>query len=255
MNVITEIIAYPEPTELMKPTNRSFHDPTKYSQPTSVGCSAFGQLGIDAPLPQLLPLFLVVIAPVTQDFVRPRARVPWLTADGGHGLHQGHGLVGVGGVRGQDVDDQRNPLAIGQDFVFTAQFAPIHGARAGFFTSTDGTDMGTVYDKPLEVEVVGMAQVRQENLVDLVPEARRLPIAQAVPAGHATAATHFLGQVLPGEASLEDEDNARENFTIIQGWTPTFGLGWMGWNQGLDQFPEFVREQWFRHNHALSNWR
>ena len=47
-----------------------------------------------------------------------------------------------------------------------------------------------------------------------MPYLRLLPIAQAAPARHAGAATHLLGQVLPGNARLEHEQNAREGGAV-----------------------------------------
>src|SRR5947207_8492769 len=113
--------------------------------------------------------------------------------------------------------------------------------------------MGTVGEEPLEVDLVGMAEVGQEDLVDLVPDARGLPVAQAVPAGHATTTAHLLRQVLPGQAGLEDEDDPGEDFAIVQEGASAFGLRGMRRDQRLDQFPEFVWEQGLGHDEPLSN--
>jgi len=77
--------------------------------------------------------------------------------------------------------------------VFAAFFPPIHGAGAGLFPSANGPDMGTVHNKTVEIDFVGVPQVRQQHPVDLVPNTGGLPVAQAMPTGHATTAPHLLG--------------------------------------------------------------
>jgi len=51
---------------------------------------------------------------------------------------------------------------------------------------------------------------------------------------------HLLGQVLPGEAGLEDEDDPGEHLAIVEEGAPAFGLRRMRREQGSDHFPEFV---------------
>src|SRR6185437_4485699 len=86
-----------------------------------------------------------------------------------------------------------------------------------------------------------------------VPGAGGLPVAQAVPAGHAATAAHLLGQVLPGDAGLEDEDDPGEDLTIVEERAPALGLRGMRWEQRLDQSPELVREEWLGHDVSLSS--
>ena len=44
--------------------------------------------------------------------------------------------------------------------------------------------------------------------MEAVPDLGGLPVAQAAPTGDAGSAAHFLGQHLPRNAALEDEDDA-----------------------------------------------
>lgn len=80
-----------------------------------------------------------------------------------------------------------------------------------------------------------------------VPHASLLPRAQAAPAGHATAAAEFLGQVLPGQTSLEHKEDAGECRPIGDAGTPTFGFGKFKWEQRRDDLPERVADQGFGH--------
>src|SRR5438105_97490 len=65
--------------------------------------------------------------------------------------------------------------------------------------------------------------------------------------GLATATTKFGRQVIPGDAGLEDKQDAGEDLAIVQrlatGKAET-ALGWRG-QQGLDMLPKFVADQRF----------
>lgn len=148
-------------------------------------------------------------------------------ADRRDGIDQRHGQVGVRRVRRDRLDDQGDALAVGGDRVFAPGSRAIHGAGAGLFTSTDGSDVTGVDDEPLEVDLVSMPEPGQQDLVDAAPDARGLPVAQAVPAGHAATAAHLLRQVFPGDAGLEDEDDPGEDLAIVEERAPP--LGWGGW--------------------------
>ena len=134
-----------------------------------MGRPPLGQLRVDAAVPQLLPLLLVIKAPVAHHVVRVFPGVAGLTSDGRDGIYQRHGLIGVRSVRRDGVDDQRHALTIGENRVFAAQFRAINGTGTRFFTPADGADMARVHDEPLEVDPVRMTEVVQQDLVDLVP--------------------------------------------------------------------------------------
>ena len=155
--------------------------------------------------------------------VRAFPGVAGLAGDRRNGIHQRHGLIGVRSVRRDGIDDQGHALTVGENRVFAAQFRAIDGAGTGFFTPADGTDMARVHHEPFEVDPVRRTEVVQQDLVDLVPDARGLPVAQAVPTGHAATTAHLLRQVLPGQAGLEDEDDPREDLAIIQKGRPPSG--------------------------------
>ncbi len=81
-----------------------------------------------------------------------------------------------------------------------------------------------------------------------MPNASLLPVAQATPAGDAAAAAKFLGQVFPGQTSLEHEEDAGEGRAIGDAGTPSFGFGKFRWEQRRDDLPERVADQWFGHS-------
>jgi len=83
--------------------------------------------------------------------------------------------------------------------------------------------------------------------VEPVPDASLLPLAQPTPAGDPAAAAEFLGQILPGQSSLEHEENAGECRAIWDAGTASFGFGKFRWEQRCDDFPERVADQRFGH--------
>ena len=76
--------------------------------------------------------------------------------------------------------------------------------------------------------------------MELVPDASLVPVAQAAPAGHPAAAAQLLGQILPRNPGLEDEENPRQGGAVRDAGPPTFGLGRLGREQRGDLLPEPV---------------
>jgi hypothetical protein len=226
----------------MKPTDRSLDHPAIHTQATAVGRASLGQLRVDPAAAQLLALSFIVEAAVAHRMVRALTRRARLAGDGGNRIDQRHGQVGVGRVRRDRIDHQGHALAVGGDRVFAPGPRPIHGTRSGLFTPTHGADVTGIDDESLEVDLVGVSEVGQQDLVNLIPDAGGLPVAQAIPTGHAAPAAHLLRQVFPRDAGLEDEDDPGEDVAIVQEGSSALGLGGMGWDQGLNQFPKFVRE-------------
>jgi hypothetical protein len=65
------------------------------------------------------------------------------------------------------------------------------------------------------------------------PHPAALPVTQAPPARHATAAAQLLGQHLPGDARLQDKDDARQGGAIQDDpWPPTLGFSWFCGQKG-----------------------
>jgi hypothetical protein len=93
--------------------------------------------------------------------------------------------------------------------------------------------------------------VIQQGVEQLLPDATALPAPQAAPAGDPRAAAHLQGEIFPGQAGLEHEDNAGQAGAVIDGGTtPLARLGLVSRQKRLDRLPEFIREQWTRHGDA-----
>jgi hypothetical protein len=80
------------------------------------------------------------------------------------------------------------------------------------------------------------------------PYARSLPVTQAPPARHVTPAAEFLVQHLPGDARLQDKfDTCQGGAVRAAEWSSTPGFRRLRWQEGRDDFPQGVADQWRTH--------
>src|SRR5690606_8610148 len=103
------------------------------------------------------------------------------------------------------------------------------------------------------VDPVGQAQAIEDLVVDPVPHARLVPVTQAPPAGHAGSAPHLLGQVLPGDAGAEDEENTSKDLSVRDSGPPTLGLRGLGRQERFDDRPQLVGYKSFFHTDLYPN--
>src|SRR5262249_37174864 len=130
---------------------------------------------------------------------------------------------------------------------------PIDRAGAGLRPATHRPDMDGVHEKTGEIDPFGPPQFIQEEAVDLLPHAGPIPVAQPAPTGHATAAAHLLRQKFPGEAALEDEEDAGQRLAVGEGRAAALGTRWPLGDQGFNAFPQRIREEGLSHRTALLN--
>ena len=79
--------------------------------------------------------------------------------------------------------------------------------------------------------------------MEALPHLGLLPVPQPPPARHPAAAAHLLRSHLPGNAALEDEQDAAERRTIRDTARPSaFGLGRFGWQEGRDDLLQPVAD-------------
>jgi hypothetical protein len=71
------------------------------------------------------------------------------------------------------------------------------------FSPPDGADVRAVDRRPRPVDPVGLAELREQQLVQALPDALLLPLSQRSPARHARAAAHLLRQVFPRDPRLQ----------------------------------------------------
>jgi hypothetical protein len=87
------------------------------------------------------------------------------------------------------------------------------------------------------------AQHIEKAMVYGGPDSQGGPIAQSAPTGHSAAASHLLGQHVPRNSSTQDEDDAHQGISVRHRRSSAFRSGRRRWQEGLDLFPEFVRDQ------------
>src|SRR5436309_2533351 len=75
--------------------------------------------------------------------------------------------------------------------------------------------------------------------------------SESSPAGHAAAAAHLAGQVLPGDARLEDEEDAGQCLAVVEAGLPTLGAGGPLGQDRFDDLPEFVGQEGLGHGRYL----
>src|SRR6266404_9288602 len=84
------------------------------------------------------------------------------------------------------------------------------------------------------------------------------------PARFAAATAEFSGQIIPGDAGFEDEENAGKNLATVQRLAAGEAKAslWCWWQQGFDPVPKFVGDErlhssllaiWFRYSRLRSS--
>ena len=98
----------------------------------------------------------------------------------------------------------------------------------------------------------GDSELVQQDLVQALPDGGCPPIPQAAPAGHPAATAQFLGQHLPGDATLQDKDDAGQDTRFGSGVVP-HRLGRIHRQQRFDDRPQFVAYELLVHTDRVSN--
>jgi hypothetical protein len=75
--------------------------------------------------------------------------------------------------------------------------------------------MGAVDGAAVQIQNAVGAQLGQQQRVKLGPDAGLGPVPQPPPAGHSRTAEQAGGQLVPGDAGLEDEHDAGQSGTVI----------------------------------------
>ena len=118
-----------------------------------------------------------------------------------------------------------------------------------FLTRAHRADRGGIDHDTGPVNLVSRAQPGEQDFVQSVPDAGSLPVPQTTPATHAAAAAHLARQQVPAQARLQDEQDAREQRTLIKRLAPwiTASSRFGRRQQRFDERPKFVVEYGFSH--------
>lgn len=191
-------------------------DPARFAHAAAVVGVAGGEFGHDAEPAEEFSQRLRVVAAVALESVGLLARWAGLAADRrdrGQKLQHRHHVRHVGG--GED-HGERDAVRIGEHVVLAAGFAAIRGVLASVLAAFGGLGEGAVDDGPRPIDEVRRVEFGQKQGVKLLPDADGVPVPQIFAAGLAAAPTEFGRQIVPGNAGLEDEEDAGENATTIE---------------------------------------
>jgi hypothetical protein len=208
-----------------------------------------GQLRVDAPLPQRLAVRLRVVRPIPIHLGRPVLRFPCLVQRAG-AVHQGEQFLDLRRVRRSGIHGQRNAVAVHQNVLLDAGAAAIRGVFPAPLDAAEGAGEAAVHGDAWPVDLAGVVQALEQDLDELEPDAGLLPGVESAPTGHAAAAAHLDGEVFPGDAGFEDEEDAGQGLAVPDGFAtgeaePT-GLGRR--QQRLKDVPEFIGDQRLGHD-------
>lgn len=213
-----------DPGKLPEPTDGSFDKPPEFSQSTAVCAPAFRNDWFDVSLPEFRPIPFVVVATVALQSVGATTRSADMPGDRWDVVDQGNGFFHIVAVARSQMDCDRDTCSVGENVDLAAGFATIDGTGASFRPSAASAQVTAVDQEALEIDFIEEAQMVQQELLDAWPDPGDSPHMEPTPAGHAAAAAHFGGEILPGDARLENEDNAGEGTAIIKEWPPAFRM-------------------------------
>ena len=240
MDIRPPFVAHNQATEVVQPGKRALGDPSVPTEPCRRLDTASRDAGHDASNSTRGPTSPVIVSFVGMKLCR--ASTPATASlpdrlDGVENLVQRNRIVLVG--RREHRRRQGDAVSIDDEVVLRAEFAAIRGVAARLLATSLGAYRPGVGRNTRPVDAALVPEVVQDDVQNAIPDAGLLPIAQAAPAGHPAAAAHFLRQVFPRDACLEDKQDARKRFAIRQRLAPV-RLGPLGWEQRFDYVPQVV---------------
>src|SRR5438128_4193088 len=233
-----------QPAGLPDPRERPFDDPADLAQAAPVRRPLPRQVVLDPPLLEATSIARRAVLPVPVQRLRlpPGAAAP--PADRRDVVHQAHRLERLVAVRPGEARGQRGAVAIDEQVPLGAFFGPVRGVFAGeyppktarkLWLSTQQCSQSMPFSRPTRCS-------RAWRSFFQTPPA--LPVPQPPPARHARAAAHLLREHLPGDATLEDEDDAGQAGPVIDGWPAALtGPGAVARQQRLDDLPQLIRHK------------
>ena len=130
MDVVAAVVADEQSLELVQPGEGAFDDPAVTAQARAVrGCAA-SDLRFDAAPSQLAAVFVVVVAAVGAEPVRPSPRPAGLAGDRRHPVKQREQLGDVVTIAARDRPSERQPGRVYEQVMLGAVSGSINRARA-----------------------------------------------------------------------------------------------------------------------------
>ncbi len=216
VKIVSAVGARTQASHLMQPADCAFNHPAVLSQAATILCVSSRQNGFDVALTELFAVRPRVVGAIALDALRAATWSARLARYGKNRIHQRMQLSDIVRVRAGQRGRERNPIGVGDDVMFAAGFTAICRIGARFIPPcTARTDDGS---RP--IDLVCVLQMREQRFVDALPHTALLPSMQTTPRRHAASPAEFLRQMLPRQPRLQDEENRRQRFAMVD-WLAT----------------------------------
>lgn len=131
VNISSPFIANAQAAKLVQPAQRTFDDPTCFTQTAAVGLVAPAQIISDTPAIQPTSMGSGAIGSVPLHGIWPIPRPSGLALEGWHGSQKRQQLTAVVHLSAAESNTQGNALGIGEKMMLSARFAAIRRVATG----------------------------------------------------------------------------------------------------------------------------
>ena len=133
VDIGSPLVTNTQSSELVQPTQCTFHYPTMNAQAAVVRGISFGDDGVDANFPQCTTIRLRIVAAIGIQFGKAIARGSRPTLDRRNRIHQRQQFLNVMPVGRCRPSDNRRALSIGQQVMLGTGLSPVCGVGTGLF--------------------------------------------------------------------------------------------------------------------------
>jgi hypothetical protein len=195
------------------------------------------------PFFEFLAVRLGIVRSISLKLIWSATRSAALPFDAWNPVEQREQLGHIMTVGPGQGDGQGDPVGVGEQMVLAAQFAPIRGIWAGFFTSTRSTQRGAIHESAIPIDLVSGLEFRKQGFENTLPNPGLLPLAKAAQARVSGGKVTGGREPTPRDTRPQDEENAGNNPSRLGRLSPgelnTAVLLRLG-DQRLKAFPKVV---------------
>ena len=238
------LVAHAEAAAAEQPGERALDHPAVSPEPLAGVDPAAGDPWGDAASAEGTAQVRGVVGLVGVQLGRALARttrLPSWADDRRDGVDEREQLRRVVGVGRREADGQRDAVAIHHQVVLGARLAAVDRVRPvcspPFWPGRSGIHAG-----PGPVDGRFIAQPVEQRLVQPLPDAGLLPVAQPPPAGRAAAAAQLLGEQPPGQP-VRSTRRCRQGGTVGDAGAAALRAWVAPRAEGSDGFPEIVGDK------------
>lgn len=207
----------------------SLHHPAVAAQALAAADSLPGDAVLDPTPSQIGPTARDVVR-----FVRVHLLGPLAWSPRTHAPHRRNRVEerledpAIVDIRGAGENGQWYAVSVHGQVALGARLAPVSRIGSRVLTTVLCGDAGTIQRYAAPVDLTGIVQAVREILMEALPHAFALPVAQSTPAIHSAPAPEFVRKHLPRDARAKDKENPAQNITGGNRGLPPLGLGGSG---------------------------